>query len=351
MQRSLVPSATVVLPMFYLPVFILPFQVLALIPIVFSFWIWTLINLVALGIYVRFFIKQIPSSMSKRILLMILIAFPVFQNFYAGQINLLLLVAVGEFIRAVLHDKQYRAGIMLALLLLKPQSLILLLPMLLIQRNWKALVGFSTASSVLLLGSFGLIGMKGLNNFMDSWLVESLTNPTVAPENMMNWRMIASRLGAFTIPALGWTVAVIGIIGTLLVVYYLWRKQIFPDSPKYALVLFGTLAATNVLAWHSHAHMAIVLIPVLIYLYAKGFLPPRILFIWSFLPLITLLVGLLWFVFVSLLSRFTLPPTLADFLLALGLFIQNLYFLFWCYRETRRLDPQESSHQAIDAAG
>jgi hypothetical protein len=260
------------------------------------------------------------------------------------------MIAVGEFIRAVIKGKQYRAGIILAFLLLKPQSLILLLPMLLIQRNWKALIGFGAASSILLLGSFGLIGMKGLNNFIVSWRTESLSNPTIAPEIMMNWRMIASRLGAITSPTFGWIVAAIGIIGTLLLVFSLWRQPITPVSPKYLFVLFGTLAATNMISWHSHVHMAVILIPVLVYLFTQGFLPTRIINLWSFLPIATLFIGVLCAVLISFLGRFSITPTLADFLLGLGLLTENLYFLFWCYRETRRLDHLVYSHQPINAA-
>ena len=349
MQRSLVPDATAVLPMFYLPVFIFPFQALALVPILYSFWVWTLINLIVLGAYLYFFIKQIRASINKRFLLLILIAFPVFQNFYAGQVNLFLMIAVGEFIRAIIKGKQYRAGVMLAFLLLKPQSLILLLPMLLIQRNWKALIGFGAASSILLLGSFGMIGIKGVNNFIVSWRMESLSNPTIAPEIMMNWRMIGSRLSTITTPNFRWVVAFIGIIGTLWLVILLWRKSIPPASPEYLFVLFGTLAATNVISWHSHVHMAVILIPVLIYLFAQGFLHARIINLWSFLPVATLFIGLLCFVLISLLGRFVISPTLADFLLGLGLLSENLYFLFWCYRETSRLDRLVYSRQPIDA--
>jgi hypothetical protein len=335
MQKSIVPNATVVLPIFYLPVFILPFQILAFISIVKSFWLWILLNLLILIVYVPLFIKRIPASIPGRTFLMILVAFPIFQNFYAGQVNLLLMVAVGEFIQALLHGKHARAGIWLAFLLLKPQTLIVILPVLLIQRGWKTIVSFGLTSLTLLLISFALIGVKGLNGFSASWLVESLGNSTVAPENMTNWRMVALRAGELTTPIIGWVLAGAGIAITLFFTFAIWRKPISPDSPNYILAWFGSIAATILLAWHSHAHMAVILIPMLCYLCARGLLPSRIINYWCFLPFLTLLAGSVVFSFISLLTPIEIPPTLADFLLSLGLLIQSFYFLVWSYLKIR----------------
>jgi hypothetical protein len=335
LQKSVVPTATVVLPMFYLPVFILPFQALALIPIVQSYWLWMGLNILFLIIYLRLFIKRIPASIPGRTLLMILVAFPVFQNFYAGQVNLLLMLAVGEFIHALVHNRPGRAGIWLALLLLKPQTLILIVPVLLVQRNWKTIVSFGITSALVGLLSFVLIGVKGLDGFSASWLVAGQSNVTVAPENMINWRMLALRLGVLTLPILGWILAAAGIAATLFLTFVIWRKPVLPGSPDYILAWFGTIAATLLLAWHSHAHMGVILIPLLCYLFTFDLQPSRIINIWCFLPFLTLLAGVIIFSVLSLLAGIKVPPTLADFLLSLGQLVAGFYFLVWSYRKVR----------------
>ena len=334
-QKSVVPTATVVLPMFYLPVFVLPFQILALIPIVQSYWLWMGLNFIFLILYLRLFIERIPASIPRRTLLMILVAFPVFQNFYAGQVNLLLMLAVGEFIQALVHKRNGRAGIWLALLLLKPQTLILILPVLLFQRNWKTIFTFGITSSLLLLFSYALIGLNGINGFSASWLDASQNNLTVAPENMTNWRMLALRAGELTTPSIGWILAGAGIAATLLITFALWRRPVSPASPGYLLAWFGTIAATLLLAWHSHAHMAVIIIPMLCYLYAKHLLPQRIINTWCFLPFVTLLAGEVIFSALSLLAPIKVPSPLADFLLSLGLLLGSFYFLVWSYQEMK----------------
>jgi hypothetical protein len=334
-QKSIVPTATVVLPMFYLPVFILPFQVLALIPIVQSYWLWMGMNILFLVTYLRLFIKRIPASIPGRTLLMIIVAFPVFQNFYAGQVNLLLMLAVGEFFHALVHKKPWRAGIWLALLLLKPQTLILILPVLLFQRNWKTIVGFGITSALVGLLSFVLIGAKGLDGFSASWLVASKSNATVMPEIMVNWRMLALRLGAFTVPILGWILAAAGIAATIFLTFALWRKSVSPASPAFILGWFGTIAATLLLSWHSHVHMGVILIPLLCYLFPFDLLPSRTINVWCFLPFLTLLAGVVIFSVLSLLAGIKVPTTLVDFLLSLGLLMASFYFLVWSYRKMK----------------
>ena len=339
MQKNIIPGATVVLPMFYLPVFIFQFQILALMPIVLSYWLWTLLNLFFLIMYLCYFLKRIHTAIPNRILFMMMVAFPVFQNFYAGQINLFLFLAIGEFIHALMCNKQIHAGIWLALLLLKPQTLILILPVLLVQKNWKTMVTFGITSLLVLLISFILIGTKGLNGLSVSWLVESIRNSTVAPENMANWRMVAIRAGGLTTPIFGWVLAGAGIASTVFFAFALWRKPITVDSPNYILAWFGTISATNLIAWHSHAHMAVILIPLLCYLYARNLLPTKIINAWCFLPFLCLLAGSLIVLFYAILTPIILPTTMADFLLSLGLLIAMYYFLIWSYFKIKESIP------------
>jgi hypothetical protein len=338
-QKSVIPSATVVQPMFYLPVFILPFQILTLIPIVQSYWLWVALNLLFLIFYIRLFIIRIPASIPKRTILMTLVVFPVFVNFYSGQVNLLLMLAVGEFIHALIHNRPVRAGIWLALLLLKPQTLILILPVLLFQRNWKTIVSFGITSVLVGLLSFALIGAKGLDGFSASWLVAGQSNVTVAPENMMNWRMIAVRLGELTTPLIGWFIAGSGIASSLYFTFAMWRKPISPDSPDYILAWFGTIAATLLLAWHSHAHMAVILIPMLLHLKTRDLLSSRILNYWFFLPYVALFIGAVFISIFSLLITASISSTLADFFTSLGLLIQCFYFLMSSYLKIRNSSP------------
>jgi len=93
---------------------------------------------------------------------MMLLYFPVFANFINGQVNVFLLVCTGEFLRNVMEDHPFTAGLWLGGLLLKPQVLILIVPVILILRYWKIFAGFFASSAVILLTSLALSGWNGM---------------------------------------------------------------------------------------------------------------------------------------------------------------------------------------------
>ncbi|MCS7286494.1 MAG: DUF2029 domain-containing protein, partial [Anaerolineae bacterium] len=102
---------------FYLPAFVLPFQAFALLPPVLSFLLWSLLNFLALVLYLAFFARKASAS-EKGLLVMLLLSLPVFYNFFWGQVNVWLVICVGEFMRALWEDRPWKAGAWLAGLLL-----------------------------------------------------------------------------------------------------------------------------------------------------------------------------------------------------------------------------------------
>ena len=165
-NSSSIPFTPVDVP--YLPIFFLPFQFFSLINLPLSYVIWTLINLIGLICYLRFFTMEVAGySLSFRLLLFILLSLPVFINLHEGQVNIWLGVCAGEFMRAILTDKPYKAGAWLGGWLLKPQLLIFIIPFLLIKRSMKALSGFIISTTAVMTISFGLINTNGLLNYIN----------------------------------------------------------------------------------------------------------------------------------------------------------------------------------------
>jgi hypothetical protein len=143
-------------PVPYFSFFVIPFQFLSRVNPKISYWLWTSINLAVLIGYLIFFLQKTqtdnsPLSSNKRMLLLMLLSFPVVESLTEGQVNIFLLVCTGEFIRYALNNKSLPSGLWLGGLLLKPQLPIIIIPVLLIQKNWKVLLGFF-ASSGLIIG-------------------------------------------------------------------------------------------------------------------------------------------------------------------------------------------------------
>ena len=132
-----------IIAMLYLPVFLIPFRLLALLNLSVSVIVWLVINFSILTAYLFFFAEKVSGkSLPLQIYFLILASLPVFRNFYDGQINVWLLICIGEFLRASLSKRPWVAGLWLGGLLVKPQLLILVLPFLLIQKRFKEIIAF-----------------------------------------------------------------------------------------------------------------------------------------------------------------------------------------------------------------
>lgn len=337
-QRSLLPGAAVpVLPFFYLPIFVLPFQLLSRLSPEVGFWIWTAANGVGLLLYLRLFVRsQGLQPVSNRLMLMIFACLPVFMNLLTGQMELWLAICAGEFMRAFAGHRSFQAGLWLGGLLLKPQALILIVPLLLIQRSWRTLAAFGTCSLILGGVSLLLASPSGLLQMFRVWLTTANGQANIWLEGMMNWRMMGVHLASVLGPWPGWGIAAIGMLATFAISLYIWRRPFSPESPSFAVAWLGILAATLLITWHAHIHMAMILIPPLLYIYQAKILPHRVLACWVFLPA---------FVFVSMvfvpetlmrlniLSGDTRP--LIYFFISASEFAVNLWLFMWAWLNFR----------------
>jgi hypothetical protein len=337
-EFSTTTSPHAAIPTPYLPVFLLPFQLLALMEPVTAYWLWTLINVTALLAYLRFFgLRVSGNSPSTRLVGLLMVASPVFVNMFIGQVNVWLVICIGEYVRAAISRKPLCAGLWLGGLLLKPQSLIVLVPALVLQRSFKTVAGLVAASCAIVGASLILGGLGSLNGLAGMWLGYAAGLPTNAPELMMNWRMIALHLGRISSPQVGWGVAVMGLVFTLLAALSLWVRKVEVGTPLFALALCGTLAATGAIAWHSHIHMAMLMIPPLFLLGLKhGELLGSRLDWWVFLPASLYCARLM---LAATMRAGIVPGTygiLLEVLFGIGLFGLNIYFLGWAISEMRR---------------
>jgi hypothetical protein len=336
-QKTTFPSLTATTPTPFLPIFITPFQSLALLDVYLSFWIWTILNLTVIISYLYYLSTQwTDRPFSVRFIFMMAMSLPIFINIFTGQVNTWLMICLGEFMRAILAGKNYKAGLWLGGLLLKPQALVLILPLLLFQRTYKALAGWATSSTVLMGISLALVGFNGLQKLVGLWVGYVGGLPTNDVEIMMNWRMLGLHLSAVTSPLFGWIVVGLGLISTLIASFYLWRRPIDFHSRSFVFALLGVMAATCLFAWHSHTHMAMILIPPIIYLKGQNQLPDKIVNYWVFLPA-GVYAGV--FVLASLVQVAILPTNLngvLNFLRGAGEFALNIYLLIWAIRFFRK---------------
>lgn len=296
------------IPAPYLSFFVFPFQLLSKIDVQTSSTIWLITNFLLLIGYLSFYYLGLRRDSNNRsssfsLLLIILFSYPVFDNFMAGQINVWLLIFIGEFIRNSLKNKPFIAGFWLGGLLLKPQLLILIAPVLLILRYWKSITGFMISSAVILVSSWLLSGTNGILELVSLLTKYSAGLATNSPEFMINWRMIGINLNSLTHSSLGWIITAIGMLVTLAIVVYLISKKPTFGSPEWGLMILGIFSGTLAFTWHSHNHTMMIMIPLLYFATLSGLLTQKQLFAWVLIPSISWISSVLIWVLLLFSSK------------------------------------------------
>jgi len=274
-------------PIVYLSIFLLPFKYFALVNPTSSYLLWTLVNLIAFILYIKFFIKEmVGHALPFRIHTLFLISLPVFVNFFEGQVNLFIMIVMGEFIRAVLSDKSFKAGAWLGGLLLKPQLLILIIPYLLIRGLRKTFLAFVASGFVIMVISFALSKINGILALINLLLGFSKGLPTNNIPAMMNWRMLGEHITSFSSPIIGWMITLIGSVLTVTLLVHFFRKRVPNNPTSFAIDILGIFAATCAVTWHAHLHMSMVLIPPLLFLIVKNRFNNKLFMVWAFVPIL-----------------------------------------------------------------
>ncbi|HMK09635.1 MAG TPA: glycosyltransferase family 87 protein, partial [Anaerolineales bacterium] len=246
-----------VIPVPYLPVFILPFGILLLPGPTIGWVLWTALNAAILLLYSRRLAQAFGAE--RRIsALVLLVALPTFLTLAFGQVNVWLAIGFGEFLIALQRRKELAAGAWLGLLLLKPQILVWLALGLAFGRRWRVLAGLAMAAAVVLGASLLLAGVGGLAALVSLWLGYAGNLPTTFPESMMNWRGLAANLEPLLAHTLTVTLLIVGTTITAAAGVWLWIRARPGRDPQPAAA--GSYAASSTVAWHSHVHMALPLV-------------------------------------------------------------------------------------------
>jgi hypothetical protein len=278
----------------FVPAFGLPFQLLALLSLPSAFFVWSILNLGVFIFYLRFLLHELSGrEVPPYLMAFFLLSYPLFTNFFWGQVNIWIMVCIGEFMRLTKRGSLFQGGLWLAGILIKPQALIFLIPILVIKRSMREIAGFTTGAAILLIASIALSGSEGIKELMQIWLGFASGIPTNAPEHMVNWRMVMTQLEIINQPTAGRIAAMVGVIITVILSLQLLRKPWAYSAPEFPTVLLGIMASTAIITWHSHTHMMLMFLPPFAYLIITKRISANILNFWSIAPPILMLLSLL----------------------------------------------------------
>jgi hypothetical protein len=277
----------------YLPVFVIFFVPFSALPPLFAFLIWSVMNLFIAILYLR---RRWVFRADWDKVLIVMASYPALTNLFWGQPTVFMMIAVGELLIALRTRCFGWAGLWLSMLLIKPQTLFLILPGLALARQWRALLAFIGGALILLGSSAVLLGSGGIESYMAQLREASLASaghPSFHPEVQMNWRAFALVLPPWLPDRIRWGLAGILFVLSGMGALGLWKIRGSTKPFAWSLRLLGTFAATGAAAWHAHNHQAMILIPCLLDLLHHNLLNYRVLLAWAFAPWVATGVGLL----------------------------------------------------------
>jgi hypothetical protein len=282
---------------FYAPFALLPYNISGILWLILStaLLVWCALSLKSLA----------PTLMRRRrnvVIPAVLATAPVFELLGGGQDSAFILAVWLVGIRLLKSKHNVWAGAVLALGFAKPQLIVLVPLVLLAARNFRALASFSAVCGLLLGISIGLVGVDGLLQ----WL-EALSSPLYIHEvqDGQSWKMLGlpsfvqgllpPTLGSQTAPILMWSSLPIGAS----VLLFCLRKANLGVKDTRA-VWIATLATTTVFSPHFLTYDAVLLIPVMAYLFEVR--PSRFIRVSA-----VIVFGLLWLTPVFHLAATQLP--------------------------------------------
>jgi hypothetical protein len=312
------PAWAPLLPVYmpYLPVYVLVVLPLTYLDYSTSYLLWVLLNLLGLLAYLLYFSRSMGVKANLKRSLQWSLCVPLLSNLALGQMNVFLVIFVGEFILAYSRGRQTLSGFWLAAMLMKPHTLVILLPGLVISQNWRVLYGFSTGALIVLVSSIFIGGVDGVGASIQ--MATQFAGPLIqtAP-SMMNFRALALNLESVGLDRFAWAIAIFGMALSSGLVFYLWRQKAPVKGISFILLTVATLAATFAVTWHSHFYLLMILLPALLYLDSNGCIPLSGRWVWiAGPPLLYLLLYLF-------------HPATAREGFGLGMLALNLGLLVW----------------------
>jgi alpha-1,2-mannosyltransferase len=244
----------------YPPLFAGGLAPLTFLPPPLAFGIWTALS-VAAAVHLVWRINQLlPATGVARLALLVATALPVVQVLVLGQPMLFLASAIAESLVALNRGADFRGGLWLGLLAIKPQYGLVLGLFLLWKRRWSAVLGAALTVAVVLAASAVLAGPGALLDYQRAVsAMGEIRDPYAVPAEMINWRALIVNLR----PAIGGTTGIMLFLAlaglTVLALAWATRGAWRPNTPTLDLQLAVVLVTTMLVSYHSHMHGLVLL--------------------------------------------------------------------------------------------
>ncbi|MBI4764890.1 MAG: DUF2029 domain-containing protein [Deltaproteobacteria bacterium] len=247
------------------PVFALPFAGLSCFPLMPAYWIWTVLSLIALFIGV-FLITSLSGLKGREKWLFgtAALAFePTYHNLHWGNVSAFVLLLAALFFRDLLAGKDQRAGVWLALLMIKPELFLIPAMVVAIKRKWLFLKGYLGMGLLLLILSLAIVGLDGFGDYIKMNLEAARSYTEVQTElhlsNMISFRAFFVRFLYGT--AIAEIFSFIYTALSLFLLWMVWRGDWKTDLTRFGLQWSLTFLVSLLVAPHVYLQSLILIFP------------------------------------------------------------------------------------------
>jgi hypothetical protein len=191
----------------------------------------------------------------------VLATVPVAWGLFMGQPAVLLAIPVSEMLISFKAGRDFRAGLWLAVLLLKPQYALLFGLFILWKMRWRAVAGAVVGGVAVVVLGLLTAGLESFVRFLSVLQAIGDFHDTVAgPTLMMNWRAIVLAVRPGIGEQMGLAVVSALSLLTMLAALLLFRGKWEPNSPSFAPRFCALTLGALIGSYHSHPHGAALLI-------------------------------------------------------------------------------------------
>ncbi len=269
-QNQIAPvtnALQVFLPFLNPPFAALLFFPLAQLPLEVAYTVWVGTNLFLLLLICFVTVKHISKThwyILALIIFGILSYIPVLTTLLIGQLTIVISLTILLSWICLKKGWQFRGGLLLSLILIKPHFIILPFLAILVQRRWKIFLGLLTGIVFLSLVSFMYVGWGGITNYITVLMSAVNWNngygiDIKAQHSLQSYLMILFQTDTLADIRTLWFMCVATII---LPTLYIWSKRYPLKSPQFALQYTLLIIATLLISPHTHFHDLTILLTV-----------------------------------------------------------------------------------------
>ena len=255
------------LPIIHPPFEAVAFAPLSLLPYSYAYLAWGAMNIVLWMWFAYLLRPYVPvPKQTFRYLILCFAFFPAWIALFQGQTSFLLLLLFTLVFMSLKREKDFRAGIFLALGLLRFQIVLPFALILLLLRKWRAMAGFSLTAGVLATVSVLVVGIAGLRPYilLILYLAKHATDPlfsVITPRRMPTVRGFFGTILEGRLPST-WSIIFIAILCVSLILLACWQWR---SNRSLERAFSCALVASILAGFHVYPHdLVLLLLPVLL---------------------------------------------------------------------------------------